>query len=444
MDGRETKRKRGEPLNNIITGEDMDIWPRFIVLTSKDVEQPLSKLSPFIIEKAITGLAGSPKSVKKLRSGQLLIECDKRAHSNNLLRSQQMAGINIESKPHVFLNSSKGIIKSKDLEQCSEKELVEELKNQGVTEAYRIKIKKENKVINTNTIILTFNRPNIPKEIKAGFLQLKVEEYIPNPMRCFNCQRFGHLKKHCKRNAVCPRCGTEGHELTTCDKEMKCINCNGNHLSFSKVCPKYIEEKEIQKVKTQKNISYQEARKITLSQSSIYNVKNYAEVIKTGVKKSVKNAETQTPSLPELYYKDENGVYKKWEMKLENKISQNTSISTQATEETAPSTALNKKTDISLNTSIGLNSQRNKNKENTTNEKPCCSNKTTTDFKTSNHSKQLNPNKKTNVGKENNQNNEMEITDANSSEDDTHTKSENRKIKTSSSQAKTNIITTLY
>ena len=39
-------------------------WPRFLVVSST-VEGALNKLSPFAIQKAIVGLAGEPKSVKK-------------------------------------------------------------------------------------------------------------------------------------------------------------------------------------------------------------------------------------------------------------------------------------------------------------------------------------------------------------------------------------------
>ena len=39
-------------------------WPRFLIVSST-VEGALNKLSPFAIQKAIVGLAGEPKSVKK-------------------------------------------------------------------------------------------------------------------------------------------------------------------------------------------------------------------------------------------------------------------------------------------------------------------------------------------------------------------------------------------
>ena len=38
-------------------------FPRFLIIESTVPDQPLSKLSPFVIEKVLVGLARSPKSV---------------------------------------------------------------------------------------------------------------------------------------------------------------------------------------------------------------------------------------------------------------------------------------------------------------------------------------------------------------------------------------------
>ena len=46
--------------------------------------------------------------------------------------------------------------------------------------------KKEN--IETNTYILTFYQPHIPKEVKIGYCAERVEQYVTAPLRCFKCQ----------------------------------------------------------------------------------------------------------------------------------------------------------------------------------------------------------------------------------------------------------------
>ena len=54
--------------------------PRFLIIHSEVEGKDISLLSPFLIEKAIVSIAGEPKSIKNLRSGDLLIQCTKQPH----------------------------------------------------------------------------------------------------------------------------------------------------------------------------------------------------------------------------------------------------------------------------------------------------------------------------------------------------------------------------
>ena len=60
--------------------------PRFLIIHSEVEGKDISLLSPFLIEKAIMSIAGEPKSIKNLRSGDLLIQCTKQPHEANLLK----------------------------------------------------------------------------------------------------------------------------------------------------------------------------------------------------------------------------------------------------------------------------------------------------------------------------------------------------------------------
>ena len=122
-------------------------WPRFFVIGSSN-DEALKKLSPFAIQKGLEGLAGEPKSVKKLRSGSLLIECATESHSKNLLKSKLLCNISINVTPHTTLNSSKGVVRLRDLEGVSEEEICENLSSQGVSS-----VRRNNELVPTNTLI---------------------------------------------------------------------------------------------------------------------------------------------------------------------------------------------------------------------------------------------------------------------------------------------------
>ena len=67
----------------------------------------------------------------------------------------------------------------------SEVEIRDELKDQGVVEENRVTLKKEGKVIPTNTLFLTFGSPELPNEITVGSLKVKVHFGIKYFEECF-------------------------------------------------------------------------------------------------------------------------------------------------------------------------------------------------------------------------------------------------------------------
>ena len=95
------------------------------------------------------------------------------------------------------MNSSKGIIRDKALKGESDDNIRENLQEQGVTAAKRFKVKKGHDFVDTNTILLTFNSVVPPKTLKIFYRIIPVEMYVLNPLRCFNCQRFGHHENNC-------------------------------------------------------------------------------------------------------------------------------------------------------------------------------------------------------------------------------------------------------
>ena len=172
---------------------------------------------------------------------------------------------------HKTLNSSKGIIRDKALKGESDDNIRENLQEQGVTAAKRLKVKKGHDFVDNNTILLTFNSVVPPKTLKIFYRIIPVEMYVPNPLRCFNCQRFGHHENNCPIDigSVCERCGKGGddHHTNQCTNPAKCVNCGKDHLSRSSECEVWKKEKEIMKLKVTKNLTYPEARKTTISSS---------------------------------------------------------------------------------------------------------------------------------------------------------------------------------
>ena len=88
--------------------------------------------------------------------------------------------------------------------------------------------------IKTNTLILTFNTPKIPESLKVCYLNIPVSQFVPNPLRCYRCQKFGHVTSKCKHSETCARCSETGHKDKSCKKAFKCINCGECHAAYNK------------------------------------------------------------------------------------------------------------------------------------------------------------------------------------------------------------------
>ena len=194
MASRKTKTQAKRPHIECDSDND-EPYPRFIILESKE-QPPLTKTSPFVIEKSISALI-TPKTVKKkkLKTGTILIEVIEKKTSWNNIKAKKIHNIDIKAYPHERLNTSKGVIRNGELSLCSIMEIKNELKKQNVINVKRITIKKQNEIIETNTYILTFTNPKPPLEIKIGYTVVKVETYIPNPRRCQSIAKSGKGKR---------------------------------------------------------------------------------------------------------------------------------------------------------------------------------------------------------------------------------------------------------
>ncbi|XP_064461572.1 uncharacterized protein LOC135371448 [Ornithodoros turicata] len=168
---------------------------------------------------------------------------------------------------HRALNIVKGVISEYQLLDCSDTEIEEGLKDQGVVTARRIVMRRDGKDIPTRHIVLSFQLHRLPQTIKAGYL---------------NC----HV---CRGQATCPKCAGMDHSAESCANEVRCANCKGSHPVYSRSCPRWQEEKETLKMKVTQHISYREAK----TQVEFARKGTYSEVVRRGVAPLRKSVESR-------------------------------------------------------------------------------------------------------------------------------------------------------
>ncbi|GFX01365.1 uncharacterized protein TNCV_4736061 [Trichonephila clavipes] len=102
----------------------------------------MSNKSPFAVHKALIEIGGEPKSVKRLRFGDLLIETNSAIQTKSFLLAKTFLNSPLIVTPHKSLNSCRGAISKPDLLTTSESEILEGFSDQGVIQLDNILIAK--------------------------------------------------------------------------------------------------------------------------------------------------------------------------------------------------------------------------------------------------------------------------------------------------------------
>ena len=88
-----------------------------------------------------------------------------------------------------------------------------------------------------------------------GLYNAKVSPYVPNPVRCYRCQTFGHGKGQCKGKVKCFKCGEEDNEGFDCTNDLMCCNCGQPRMASSKDCHFFNTERDTKsKVREKYNV----------------------------------------------------------------------------------------------------------------------------------------------------------------------------------------------
>ena len=239
-------------------------WARYWVVEDKDEKQKpsLYDVNAFIIRKVVDDIAGEGVAVERLASGSLVLCCTTPIQAYRLQSVTTFYKVPVKCSVHRSKNTSKGIIRTWEATRMSNEYIQAALAEQGVIAAKKFRRKVDGEFKDTNTVLLTFDTPQPPTHIKFGYVRVKVDQFIPNPLRCFKCQDYGHGASRCKRKQeVCAKCCQTGHDYDHCVNTPFCKHCDSTtHSCSSKKCPKWLEEQAVTRIKHESNCSFFEAR----------------------------------------------------------------------------------------------------------------------------------------------------------------------------------------
>ena len=255
-------------------------WDPFLVISPINTDKKLTDIPFFKKMKILEQMdIENISNATNLKSGEIMIQVKNATDSTKLKSCTSFGGFPVKVTAHRTLNTSKGVIKCKEFNGSTKEEIIEGI--EGVTDARQVKIRRFPREILTNTWILTFDSPKPPSVIIVKYLRLHVRPYIPNPMRCYYCQKYGHTKEKCKGKRACPKCGKQDH-FEHCKSSPWCPNCQqSGHTAASKDCERWKYEKSVLQYKAQNGGTFTQARAaLSFFQPSPTGKKSYATVAK--------------------------------------------------------------------------------------------------------------------------------------------------------------------
>lgn len=241
----------------------------FVLIQHKDISKNLKEVNPFLIKKSLKNCCGDVKSAKKLNDGTILVECVNEKQGKQLLKMPFIFGkdgenIEVVTKVHPRLNTVKGVAFHADFDFMNDDEILDGLRDQHVVNVKKFVNKKGSNIHrNIQGVIITFDLCKIPEQIYIGYEIVKIKSYIPNPIQCFNCWKFGHISSKCVVNKICYNCAEIDHnDADNCKNDKKCVNCNEttHNVKDKKECFVYKREFEIQKIKIEQRVSLFQAK----------------------------------------------------------------------------------------------------------------------------------------------------------------------------------------
>ncbi|XP_049328199.1 uncharacterized protein LOC125787671 [Astyanax mexicanus] len=165
--------------------------------------------------------------------------------------------------PRLFKDKQRlqGVVTGVSLD-VSMDQLKRNLSGGTVIEAVRLKGFRNGVKGDSLSVMILFDGDILPDRVYLGYISFPVRAYIPPPIRCFNCQRYGHVAAACRGKK---RCGVYGgdHEYGHCAEGVKpkCCNCGGDHKAAYGGCEVRKRAAKVQEVRVTQGLTYAAALK---------------------------------------------------------------------------------------------------------------------------------------------------------------------------------------
>ena len=237
-------------------------WSRYLIFKT-EAELTAAKLENILLTTCPT----KELSFRSTGNKEWLVETTTKLQSETYQSLDNMNGIKVSVQRHDKLNSIEGTVilpPNNDSDGLPEETLLlQSLKlrypNVESLKVYEIPSKKK-AGSKLRIARIKFEGQVLPSNIKIEGQKRELLPYLPKPLQCRNCSKYGHTHSKCRNPSKCAFCGSEDHETTWNCGTPKCLNCGQNHHARSKTCPFYIYNTELKLLMSRSGMSILEAK----------------------------------------------------------------------------------------------------------------------------------------------------------------------------------------
>ena len=193
----------------------------------------IGKVGPVKLSREIHRCVGEVEMVRVMADGALLIVCKDEGQRVKAVGLREVCGRKVEVVKRVGVEPVvKGVVYGIPVGEDLE-ELKGEVRGAQVVGIRRLQARREGVRVDSLSVVMEFRGRVVPKRVVIGCSQYRVRPFVPPPLRCYKCQRYGHIAAGCKGKLRCGKCGGE-HGNGQCPEgaEEKCVNCGGKHPVF--------------------------------------------------------------------------------------------------------------------------------------------------------------------------------------------------------------------
>ena len=241
----------------------------------------LGNIHPLAVAKNFKSVSNQLINVSRSQQDKIILSFSNFTYANNFVDSFKNFP-NKKENWYAYIPYSNiwrvGVIKDID-PTFTDEEIIEGF-NCSINNSSIGKIERFRKSNLSDTIVERGNKPILPlvkiffkdsilpNSIRIFGAIRKVFPYIPPVRICFNCLHYGHQSDNCKGKPRCKKCAAN-HNSNECDsEEIRCCNCDGNHIATYSKCRVFKIYSNINKVRVNNNYSFQDAKKLVMDSYS--------------------------------------------------------------------------------------------------------------------------------------------------------------------------------